>query len=242
MNKSYSVIVGELLVKIEKTQSENIAAAAEIVARTIVNDGLIYIFGCGHSHIIAEDSFYRAGGLANVYPVFCSALMLHVGASRSSVLEKDENNAKGLLDKYKFSENDCFVVISTSGINGVPIETALEAKRKGLPVIAIYSSAYSAEKSHHSSGKKLSEVADVAVDNLVPHGDAVIKLDGCDAATGAVSTALSCSVMQAITLKAEEISLSRGIKPSVFVSGNVEGGAEYNREILKRYKGRIDEL
>ncbi len=241
MNKSYFAIVRELLSEIEKTQTENINAAARIVAETIKNDGLVYIFGCGHSHIVAEDAFYRAGGLANVYPVFRPGLMLHENASKSSVLEKDEKNAVGLLDKYNFTPNDCFVVISTSGINGVPIDAALQAASKGLPIVAVYSSAYSGEKSRHSSGKKLCEIATVAVDNCVPHGDAVIKFKGCVAA-GAVSTAASCSVMQAITLKAEEIALSEGVKPSIFASGNVQGGAEYNREIINKYKGRIDVL
>ena len=68
-----------------------------MVKAVLVRDGLIYVFGCGHSHIPAEEAFYRAGGLANVAPVFYESLMLHEGAAESSRLEKQPGLAQEVL-------------------------------------------------------------------------------------------------------------------------------------------------
>ena len=104
-----------VLTAIRDTQSARMAQAAQMAARTIQNDGIIYIFGCGHSHLIALDNFYRAGGLCNVCPILDADLMLNDGAAKSSKMEKMQGLAENILERYCLTDKDCLFIISTSG-------------------------------------------------------------------------------------------------------------------------------
>lgn len=223
-----------------ESQAENMQKAGEMVAKTIENDGLIYIFGCGHSHLIALDCFYRAGGMANVYPILDGKLMLHESASYSSVLEKDEKSVDGLLEKYNITDKDILFVISTSGKNGSPVQMAIDGKNKGVKVIGIGSMAYANDKPKHSSGKLLKDVVDLFIDNCVPHGDAVCDVGLNGVLSAPVSTPVTSFIMQNVIVIAEKLAVKNGAKPQIFMSGNIEGGAEYNVSLIEKYKKRID--
>lgn len=223
-------------------ESDRIDQIASIVSKTLINGGIIYFFGCGHSNIIGEDNFFRAGGLVNVQPIFEEKLMLHESASRSSMMEKKEENAKGILDRYEFTKNDVLFVVSTSGKNGVPVDIALQAKEKGLFTIGISSSEYLQEKSKHSSGKLLKEVVDEWIDNCVPKGDAVIDFEDDTVKAGAVSTPLTTCLVQMIITRAEQMAVSKGATLDIFKSGNVDGGVEYNNRLVDKYKDKIKSL
>ena len=67
----YANRIESALQSIRTRQREKIMEAARMVKEVLASDGLIYVFGCGHSHILSEETFYRAGGLACVAPVFC---------------------------------------------------------------------------------------------------------------------------------------------------------------------------
>ncbi len=229
----------ETLSKIIETQSDKIKETAQKVADTITNDGIIYIFGCGHSNIIAEDCFYRAGGLANVCPMFDADLMLFNGAAKSSSMERMEGIAQHIFRRYKPTKKDVLFVVSTSGINSVPIEMAQLSVANGVYTTALCSSAYFDSKSRHSSGKKLYQCADAYIDNCVPHGDAVVPVDSM--MMGAVSTSASSLIMNSILAEAVAIA-EKKTKPPIYKSGNVEGGAEYNASLIDRYIPRIKHL
>ena len=130
-----------VLETIRTTQRQKIMDAAKIAGRTIEQDGIIYIFGCGHSHLIALDNFYRAGGLCNVCPVLDSDLMLHDGAAKSSKMEKMPGIAENVFQRYNLQPADCLFVISTSGKNAVPVEMAKASVAAGIPTVAVASSA-----------------------------------------------------------------------------------------------------
>lgn len=236
----YLNVIKNHLDKVERTQTENMLKASKMVAKTIENDGLIYIFGCGHSHLIALDCFYRAGGLANVYPILDEKLMLHESASYSSVLEKDEKSVLGLLDKYDITSNDVLIVISVSGKNGSPVQMALDGLNKGVNVIGIGSSSYFNDKPKHSSGKLLKDACTVFIDNCVPHGDAVCDVGLNGVLSSPISTPITSYIMQNVIVEAERIAVKNGAKPAIFMSGNIEGGAEYNVSLIEKYKKRID--
>ena len=225
---------------VNKTQAENMKIASNFVAKTIENDGLIYIFGCGHSHLIALDCFYRAGGLANVYPILDGKLMLHESASYSSVLEKDETSVNGLLNKYNITDKDVLIVISVSGKNGSPVQMAIDGQNKGVKVIGIGSSSYFGDKPKHSSGKLLKDVCDVFIDNCVPHGDAVCDVGLNGVLSAPISTPITSFIMQNVIVMAERTAVKNGAKPAIFMSGNIEGGAEYNVALIEKYKKRIN--
>ncbi len=232
--------ITELLEYIEKNQMENIVSAAEIAADTIKKDGLIYVFGCGHSHLVALDSFYRAGGLVNVSAMLDTDLMLHNGSAKSSAMEKMEDLAPHIFSRYSLKKNDCIFIISSSGINGVPVEMALCAKEKGIKSIAITSLNYKDEKSRHSSNLHLCEAADMFIDSNVVRGDAVIEIN--DNMMGSVSTYVGTFILQSVLMEATNICVQHGIKVPVYKSSNILGGGEYNKKFIEEYIGRIKHL
>lgn len=229
-----------ILETINTTQRSKMENAAKIVSETINNNGIIYVFGCGHSHLVALDSFYRAGGLANVSAVLDTDLMLHNGAAKSSHMEKMSGLAGAIIKRYCMTPNDTLVIISTSGKNAVPVEMAIEAGKIGVKTIGIVSSAYF--KDEKKAGKLLYECVDTYVDNCVPHGDAVIDIYHTKAKMGSVSTVASSFILQSILLDAAEKSARNNIELPVYMSGNVDDGAEYNKKIIDKFLPRIKHL
>lgn len=230
----------DVLSKILNTQKDKILEAAEMAAETIRKDGIIYIFGCGHSHLIALDSFYRAGGLANVSAILDTDLMLHNGAAKSSHLEIMTGIAGEILRRYSITEKDLLIIVSTSGKNGVPVEAAKCAKENGIKTVGIVSSAYFNDKP--IAGKLLYECVDVYIDNCVPHGDAAIDISGCETKMGSLSTSASSFILQSLLMEAAEVCGKEGVKLPVYMSGNIDGGKEFNAKIIDRYLPRIKHL
>jgi uncharacterized phosphosugar-binding protein len=209
-------------------------AASDAVAETIVRDGLVFVFGCGHSHLPALDAFYRAGGLANVSPILDSDLMLHDGAAKSSRMEKMPGIAAEAFRRYGVTTNDLLVVISASGKNAAPVEMALAGKEAGVRTVAITSAAYRAH------GARLGEIADIAIDSKVPYGDACIPVG--EAKMGGLSTSASCFILNFILINGAKKALSRGTVPPIYTSGNVEGGTARNIALEERFMGRVKNL
>jgi uncharacterized phosphosugar-binding protein len=142
-SQKYLEKLGMLLQKAIETQWRVIKEAGELVAEAIVQGGILHVFGVGHSHMLAEEAFFRAGGLAAVNAIFEPSLMLHEGVLKSARLENLTGFAQILLDHYEVKEKDVLLLISNSGVNAVPVEMAIEAKRRNVPTIAITSVRYS---------------------------------------------------------------------------------------------------
>ena len=234
----YSEIIS-ILEEIKNTQKEKIEDAAKIVAKVIENDGIIYIFGCGHSHLIGLDCFYRAGGLVNVSAMLDTDLMLHNGAAKSSKMEKMSGIAESIFERYCLTEKDVLITVSTSGKNAVPCEMATVATKNGIHNISVVSSAYFDDK---SETPKLYECSDMYIDNCVPRGDAVMDITGTDVKMGSVSTVASSFILQSILLEGAQIASQKGARLPIYKSGNIEGGAEFNKLLIKKYLPRIKHL
>ncbi|MEW9502401.1 SIS domain-containing protein [Jeotgalibacillus marinus] len=228
-------------VKIE--ERESILKAAAKVSTSIRQDGIIHIFGVGHSHILGEEVFYRAGGLAPINPIFVEELMLHKGASRSSRLEKENNFARSFMSNEDIRSNDLVIVISTSGRNPVPVDVARWSQKKGAFVIGITSLAYAiSQPSRHKEQYYLYQSADLVIDNHIGIGDTLMNHPDFDESFGSGSTVVGTVIMNAIMIEAINIMLKNGYHPPIFKSGNVDGSEEHNRALVEKYKGRIKRL
>ena len=233
MSEYLDKIVG-VLSRIEAEESAVMDRASEAVADVICRDGLVHVFGCGHSHLAALDTFYRAGGLACVSPLLDEDLMLHDGAAKSSRMKKMPGIAAEVYRRHDVKAGDLFVVISASGKNAAPVEMLRAAKAAGVKTVAISSSAYRAH------GAVLLDEADIPIDCKVPHGDAVIEVGA--AKMGGLSTYASLFILNSILIEGAQKALAHGVTPPIYVSGNVEGGTARNVALEKRYFGRVKRL
>src|SRR5438128_11493609 len=181
---SYFEKASQLLQQVRDNELESIQLAAEVCASSIAKGGLVFLFGNGHSRMMCEEMTPRQGCFPGFVALVELALSNHsaiIGANglRAPLyLENYEGYAEQILRGFHFGENDAFIVISTSGIRPVVVEMAMGAQARGLPVIAIVSKAHcDVAKAAHSSGKKLTDCADLIIDNLCPPGDCIVELE-----------------------------------------------------------------
>ncbi|MCM2996608.1 putative phosphosugar-binding protein [Paenibacillus favisporus] len=237
---AYFNIIGELLHKVRTKQAEEIRRAAVKVADCIEQGGIIHLFGCGHSHILTEEVFYRAGGLAPIRPIFVEKLMLHEGAVRSSELERQNGLAADFMDEQDIREGEVVFVLSTSGRNPVPVDVALMAGQKGAFTVGVTSLAYSkSQPSRHESGRHLADAVDLVIDNFSVKGDAVLRYPGMEVAFAPSSTVIGAAILNAVFAEAIGIMFDKGLTPPVFLSGNIDGADAHNEALIEAYKGRI---
>lgn len=226
--------ITEALTRIEQEEGQTLQKAARLVADTIKAGGLVYTFGCGHSHLPGLDAFYRAGGLANVSPMLDTDLMLHNGAAKASRMEKMSGIAYEVFRRYQPTEKDVLFLFSASGKNLVPVEMAEAAKAAGVPTVGISSAAY------YDRGGKLHNYVDIAIDCKVPYGDACIPVG--EVAMGGLSTATNCFILNTCLIEGAKLAHAEGVKPPIYVSGNIDGGREYNIVLEDQYLPRVKHL
>jgi len=225
---------------IEKNEANHISLAAEKVAYCIRQDGIIHVFGCGHSHMLGEELFYRAGGLVPIHPIFFEDLMLHKGALRSSQLEKQNDFAQVVMKNVQIKPNDILLVVSTSGRNPVPIDVAEIAKQQGAYVIAITSVVYrESVTSRHKQGKFLADVADLVIDNHIAVGDALMEHPATPVSFGSGSTIVGMMIVNGMMVEATNMMIEHNFIPPIFRSSNAYDGEDHNSQLINKYKKRI---
>lgn len=243
MMANYFKMIHSMLHTVFESEKEYMKQAAYCVAESIQQGGIIQLFGCGHSHLLTEEVFYRSGGLAAIKPIFHEPLMLHEGALRSTVLERKNHYAHEFMKKQEIDQKDIVFVISTSGRNPVPIDVALYAKGKGARVISITSREYaSSQPSRHISGKYLFDVADLVIDNHAVKGDAALSHAKVPVSFAPTSTVIGATILNGIFAEAIAIMADNEIDPPLFLSGNLEGSDTHNMTMINRYKRRISLL
>lgn len=241
-----------ILGRIRDTQMDALERAAEMCTSTIAGDGLVHLFGTGHSRIFVEEMFPRHGSFPGFHPIVELSLTYHnlvVGSNgqrQAMFLEHVEGLGSVIMRNFVFAAPDCFLIFSNSGINEVVVDVALEAKRQGMPVIAVVSLAHcNGSAALHSSGQKLPDVADVVIDNCTPGGDALVKVPGLPDPVGPGSTIGAAAVTNALKCRVAEKLTALG-KPPIVLTSSFFIGSEASRQRFEEcyddYRERVQKV
>src|SRR6266567_8030250 len=234
---------------IMEREASHIEEAARVITQSLRRDGVLHMFGSGHSHLPAEEAFYRSGGLAAVSPLLDPGLMFHEGTEKCIALEKWDGYAtRFVLPKYELRPEDVLMVFSASGRNNAPIEVALAAHEKGLYTIGVTSRSYSASvPSLHPGGKHLADVVDLVLDHHVPPGDNLVQIEAMPelGTTGPASTALSMIIVHAVFASVIEIYAHDGKIPPMVRCPNVgvvQEALQANARTFEQYRKRLPHI
>ncbi len=236
----YYEAVLRLLKKIEETQADAMEKAAAAIFTSLAEEGVLHIFGSGHSHLIAEEGFHRAGGLVPVNAILEPFLTPLTSPAKSGRLERVSGIAEILLDYYDPHPGEVLLLISNSGINAVPVEMAQLAKEREITVIALTSLAHSTSvPSRHGGGRRLFEVADIVIDNGAAAGDGAVTYPGLPEKVGPTSVVAGTFILNRLVCRVVEMFLEKGRVPPVYLSANLPEGDEHNRTLEAKYRHRI---
>ncbi|MDO7976174.1 SIS domain-containing protein [Oceanotoga teriensis] len=236
--------IREIIDKVENTQKDTIKEVSKLFSKTIMNGNTLYVFGASHAGIIAEELFYRTGGLALINPIFNSSIMLNTRpVTLTSKMERLEGYGTEILRSSNIKVGDTILIHSVSGRNPTAIEMAIEAKKIGANVIALTNIEYSSKvNSRHSCGKNLYELADIVIDNCGDFEDSSMKVEGLEQKVGPTSTVIGALIVNSIVLETVNDLIKNDVEPPVLHSANVDGGDEFNKRIFEKYGNKIHYL
>lgn len=250
MDKSsgYLPKVIELLNKIESEQYDNIKAAAELMTDAIANDRLINVYGGGgHTTLPVGEMFFRAGGLCNINPCMETGLSVFNQAQKYLAFERCVNFGRAIMDYYNLKKDDVLIIYHNIGTNAATIDAAMEAKERGVKIIAVSSVQWQEGipedyELRHPSHKNLNDFAEVCIDDYNPLGDTVVKLEGFETPIGPISNLTDFYIAHRLEIECAKLCIEKGIEPPFWRSANVPGGDEFNRKNLDKYSSRIKML
>lgn len=226
---------------VEKEEKENISKAADLLVSATKNKKSVYIFGASHAGILAQEMYYRAGGLITVNPIFGREISLdNEPITITSKMERLQGYGENLAEKVDFKKNDILILHSVSGRNPVTVELGLKAKEMGVKIIALTNITYSKSvTSRDESGKLLYQIADLVIDNHGDIGDGSIEVvEGLK--VGPTSTVIGAAILNTIvSLTAKKLRDDKVNPLPFFYSANLDGGDEKNRQVVNKYKDNI---
>ena len=244
-----------LLERVATTQAAAIEQASQWCAEAIGGDGLVHLFGTGHSRIPVEEMFPRYGSYPGWNPIVELSMTFHtqvVGANgqrQAMFIERTPGLAEVILSNFTFGARDVMVVFSASGLTAVPVEMARGARARGLRVIAVTSVAQSlSAEPDEAAGARLLDEADLVIDLCTPHADALCEIPGLDTPVGPGSTITAVAIVNSIKVRVAELLVERGVMLPVITRASVVGAErsralfdEAYREHARRIAGAIDQ-
>lgn len=244
----YYQFISARMAKILEEERENIEKAAEAISESLKNeDNLLHIFGTGgHSTMSATEIFDRAGGLAQIDPIFFSGICLENGGRKAGI-ERVPGIAPIIMDAHTFNKSEVLIIVSQVGINSLTIDAAQSGKDRGLYVIGLESRELCSKVpkdcvARHPSGKNLHDIVDLTVDTMVPYGDSIIEIEGAMQKIGPVSNILMFYLLQMIIIRTVEKLIEKGANPPIWKSGNIPGGDESNALFEEKYAKLVKAL
>jgi uncharacterized phosphosugar-binding protein len=228
------------LSRVFEAQAPAFGAAAAAMTAAVQQDRLIYLFGTGHSHMLAEEGHYRAGGLACIVPILEPSLMLHNGAVKSTRRERESGLAPGILARYPIGAGDVLIVFSNSGVNAVPVEAVRCGVDTGACVIAVTSEDYARQAA--AGGDRIGALATITIDNRIVPGDAGFAAAPGVPPVGPLSTIIGAAILNALCAETVSRLGAAGIEAPVYVSANIPGAGPRNTALVDRYASRNPHL
>ncbi len=244
----YLPTIIENLQKVENEQYDNIIKAAELMRDAIKEDKLIHVYGGGgHTTLPVGEMFFRSGGLACINPLMETALSVFNQALKYLEMERAENFGTAIMNYYNLQKDDLLIVFHNIGINAATIDAVMQAKERGVKIIAVSSSYWQNEipqgfRIRHSSGKNLFDFADVCIDDYNPVGDTAVTVDGFDTPIAPISNIVDFYIAHRLEIETVRLCVEAGIEPPVWKSANTPGGDEFNKKNIEKYSPRIKML
>ena len=233
LSKKYLSIITKILDKISNQEEKKIKDCAKIIADSYKKGGQLYIFGTGHSRLLGEEAFHRAGGFAAACPIRDDNLTFKKGAKKATSLERTPNVARKALNKYNITKKDILMIVSNSGVNHAPVEAAIIAKEKNIKTIALTSVKYSKKAPLSKLNKKLYEIVDIFIDNKIPPGDTVISLKKFS--VGPVSTITGSFILNSILIEVASMLKTEKIFP-FYISSNMPNATKNNTKLENKFR------
>ncbi len=228
-------------IELLRSQKNTFEIICKKIFESLCADGVVHVFGSGHSHSFAEEMFHRAGGLVPVNALLEEYLMPHAGPSQVGPLERLSGIGAIIFSKYDLRKGEVLLLASNSGINAATVELAEKAKQTGLITVGITSLTHS-KGVPARSGKKLYEVVDHCIDTGTPVGDACVPLKGLPVNVAPLSGALTLLIGELITVRVAEIFSENNLQAPIYQSANTPGGDERNKVLEAKYRARIRHL
>jgi uncharacterized phosphosugar-binding protein len=239
MTAEFGNLVRDHLTKVEKHNADALNNVAELLLGSVKAGGLILTGGAGHSLAAVAETFYRAGGLSCVYPLYHPDIQPLHGGRASTSAERLTGLAAEVFGKVQLSGNDMLVVFSTSGVNPYPVELAIAAQDAGMPVVAVTSSPANAVAPRRAD-TTLAENATIVLDTLVTPGDSSYPPD--NPVTSALSTVANAFLWNDVLARLWDKAAAKGVEVPLWRSSNVPGGDEANQRYLDLYGSRVPQL
>lgn len=216
------------LLDLVEAQADALEEASRLCAAAIAADGLVHLFGTGHSRIPVEEMFPRYGSYPGFHPLVELSMTFHtqvVGANgqrQAMFIERTPGLAEVVLSNFDLHPPDVMMVFSHSGSNAVPVEMAAGARARGLPVIAVTSVAHA--EAAGGGAPSVRDHADVVLDLCTPPGDALVEVEGFAARIGPGSTFTGVALVNCVKVRTAELLAERGVVLPV-ISSSVTVGA-----------------
>ena len=233
--------INAILTDVFDQEADAMEEAAVALANANKNGQSIFGFGCNHAGLITLELFYRTGGMVTINPIRAPGMMLELSPpTMTSEMERIPGYGKIILNNEPCKAGDVLIIHSVSGRNAVTIDMAECAREKGMTVIVVTNmNTATSVTSRHPSGKMLHDFASILIDNHGDRGDATIQLEGFEQKLASTSTVIGAAILNAVTARASEILWAEGIKPPVFMSGNIDGGDAYNKAVIAEHRENI---
>ena len=239
----YCTRVIECIEKIRDTQMDAVSQAAGEIAARLEKGGLLYVFGTGHSHMLAEEVYRRAGGLIQARAIVPHEITVDLAMRKSTLMERLDGVADVIFATNKIRSCDALILVSNSGRNPVPVQMAKEAKNRGIFTVALTNMTHSKSvESREKTGKRLFELCDIVLNTCGPSGDALVPIPGRDYNMAPVSTILGALIIESLVCAIVEAMIADGVEPMIRRSANLDGNDDHNLKIQEQLLVQFPEL